>query len=145
MDQDERVLLEELRALLGGTVAAKKLACSRCLDLLRAKSGSVAFLSELSNLRSTYCVEAVNGPAAIQSASAALKGVDGREMTWAVVAKLIAAVEVVRGGQAIMKGEKAMLNLWIRRSDVFSESLSRTLLERWKLANGQSSRKEPVP
>jgi hypothetical protein len=131
------MLLDELRALLGGAVGAKRRACSRCLELLRAKSGSVALLSELSNLRNTYCVEAVNGPAAIQSASAALKGVEGREMTWSVVAKLVAAVEVVRGGQAVMKGEKAMLNLWVRRSDVFSESLSRTLLERWRLANGK--------
>lgn len=132
------MLLDELRALLGGTVGAKRSACSRCLEILRAKSGSVALLSELSNLRNTYCVEAVNGPAVIQSASTALKGVEGRDMTWAVVAKLIAAAEVVQGGQAIMNGERVMLDLWVRRSDVFSESLSRTLLDRWKLVNSRS-------
>lgn len=133
MNERERAIVAELSALLGGAIAARGEGCSHCAEILRTKTGSVAFRIEVSNLKSTYCHDRGNAPDTVRSAYAALQAVDGHDITRDTVVKLMAAAEVIRGTPRPGKGEKAMLELWIRRPDVFSDSLWRVLIERWKM------------
>jgi hypothetical protein len=139
MDDRERAFLKEMRARLGGTAAARANACAKCAEVLRARTGSLQLLMELRRLVGSYCPPVADSASAFTIATAALRSVAGRELTEEVVQKLLAAAHAF-GSSSEPDGERALLQLWMQRSEVFSEPLSRLLRERWELLTSESDR-----
>lgn len=138
MDEHERTLLREMRARLGGAAAGRAAACEKCAEILRQKSGSHDLLVELRNLVGTYCTPAGHRADAVRKAIAALRAVEGRQLTADAAAKVAAVARMIDEQSEPADGERVMLELWIRRPEAFSEALSRLLLERWALVAGET-------
>jgi hypothetical protein len=136
MDEHERELLREMRARLGGAAAGRAAACARCGEILSAKNGSHDLLVELRSLVGKYCATIENQADVVRKATAALRLVEGRQLTPDAAAKVVAAARTISEQSGPSNGERAMLELWIRRPEVFSEALSRFLRERWNLLAG---------
>jgi hypothetical protein len=136
MDEHERTFLREMRARLGGAAAGRAAACARCAEILRTKNGSHDLLVELRSLVGKYCATIENQADIVRRASAALRLVEGRQLTSDAAAKVVAAARTISEQSEPANGERAMLELWIRRPEIFSEALSRFLRERWNLLTG---------
>lgn len=139
MTEHERRLLSELRARLGGAAAARASACEKCAELLRTKQGSHSFLVEV-RLASSRCPPQRD---VIVEATTALRAVEGRDLTPETIAKLVAAARSIHSESSPDQREYAMLELWVRRSEVFSESLSSLFLKRWELLRRGESDARP--
>ncbi|HYC92740.1 MAG TPA: hypothetical protein VEO54_26260 [Thermoanaerobaculia bacterium] len=131
MEKQERTILLQLQARFGGAGAARAGACARCAELLRARKGSTAFLAEVQRLAGEYCPPPPDAADLVAKATAALRAGVGRDLTPEAVAALVAAAQRI-AAEPRVHGERTMLELWMRRPEVFSESLSQVLLQRWR-------------
>ena len=138
MDNRERAFLKVMRARVGGSAAARANACAECAELLRTKNGSHTLLMELRGLVASYCPPLPDPASVVGTAAEALRTVAGRELTEDAIQKVVAVVDAL--GSTDADGERALLELWMQRPEVFSERFSRALRERWHLLTKGSAR-----